>query len=93
MLSVLNNAVWGRSRWQEETIRKAAARYVATTKHAAAIEILDQYHVVVVTGEPGVWIKGQTDRLLVTSDHFTLANRKKSREAVVRFLNGKPLKQ
>lgn len=46
-----------------------------------------------IVGVDEVWIKGQNDRLLVTSDHFTLANRKKSREAVVRFLNGELLKQ
>lgn len=46
-----------------------------------------------IVGVKEVWIEGQNDRLLVTSDHFTLANRKKSREAVVRFLKGKPLKE
>lgn len=45
-----------------------------------------------IIGVEEVWIEGINDRLLVTSDHFTLANRKKSREAVVRFLNGHPLK-
>ena len=45
-----------------------------------------------IVGVEEVWIEGQNDRLLVTSDHFTLANRKKTREGVVRFLNGNPLK-
>ncbi len=44
-----------------------------------------------VVGVNEVWIPGEFDRLLVTSDHFTLANRRKSREAIVRFLNGRPL--
>lgn len=44
-----------------------------------------------IVGVDEVWIKGQNDRLVVTSDHFTLANRKKTREAIVRFLEGKKL--
>lgn len=45
-----------------------------------------------IVGVEEVWIEGQNDRLMVTSDHFTLANRKKTCEAVLRFLDGKPLK-
>jgi len=44
-----------------------------------------------VVGVEEVWIPGEIDRLLIKSDHFTLASRKAAREAVTRFLKGKPL--
>jgi len=44
-----------------------------------------------VVGVEEVWIDGVEDRLIVRSDHFTLANRRKTIAAVLRFLEGRPL--
>ena len=44
-----------------------------------------------IVGVEEVWIDGQDDRLIVSSDHFTLANRKKTIVAVLRFLENKKL--
>jgi len=41
-----------------------------------------------IVGVEEVWIDDQNDRLVVPSDHFTLANRKKTITAVLRFLDG-----
>jgi len=42
-----------------------------------------------VVGVEEVWMEGNKDRLIITSDHFTLPNRKASKAAVLRFLDGK----
>ena len=44
-----------------------------------------------IVGVEEVWIDGHDDRLVVPSDHFTLANRKKTIVAVLRFLEDKKL--
>lgn len=44
-----------------------------------------------VVGVEEVWIDGVKDRLVVRSDHFSLANRKATRQAILRFLEGRPL--
>ena len=42
-----------------------------------------------VVGVEEVWMEGNKDRLIINSDHFTLPNRKASKAAVLRFLDGK----
>jgi len=44
-----------------------------------------------VVGVEEVWLEGHNDRLVVRSDHFTLANRRKTIAGVLRFLEGKQL--
>lgn len=46
-----------------------------------------------IVGVEEVWLEGHNDRLVVRSDHFTLANRRKTIVAVMRFLEGKCLSE
>lgn len=62
---ILNNAILGRSTFSLEEIIRFSSRYVVTTNHRAALEILEKLGVVIVTGEPGV---GKT----TLADHLCL---------------------
>lgn len=46
-----------------------------------------------IVGVEEVWLEGHNDRLVVRSDHITLANRRKTIAAVLRFLEGKRLSE
>lgn len=46
-----------------------------------------------IVGVEEVWLEGHNDRLVVRSDHFTLANRRKTIAAALRFLEGKRLSE
>jgi len=51
---VLNNAVKGRSHSELERIRGNAYKYVHTTNHRKAIDILREKNVLIISGEPGI---------------------------------------
>jgi len=51
---LLNNAIKGRSQFEMETIEKKSAKYVQTSNHRQALEILEKNHAIIISGEPGV---------------------------------------
>ena len=62
---IYNNAILGRSAHSLEEIIASSSRYVVTTNHGAALQILDRLGVVIIAGEPGV---GKT----TLADHLCL---------------------
>lgn len=62
---IFNNAILGRSAFSLEEIIKSASRYVVTANHEAALKMLEQLGVIIITGEPGV---GKT----TLADHLCL---------------------
>ena len=62
---IFNNAIHGRSAFSLEEIARSAARYVVTSNHYRALEILERLRVVIITGDPGV---GKT----TLADHLCL---------------------
>lgn len=61
----LSNALLGRSAFSLEEIIRSSCRYVVTANHEAALRVLEQLRVVIITGEPGV---GKT----TLADHLCL---------------------
>lgn len=62
---IFNNAILGRSAFSLEEIIRSSSRYVVTANHQAALKLLEQLGVVIITGEPGV---GKT----TLADHLCL---------------------
>lgn len=62
---IFNHAILGRSAFSLEEILRSASRYVVTANHDAALKMLEQLGVVIITGEPGV---GKT----TLADHLCL---------------------
>lgn len=62
---IFNNAIHGRSAFSLEEIASSAARYVITSNHHKALDILERLRVVIITGDPGV---GKT----TLADHLCL---------------------
>lgn len=51
---IFNNAIIGRSEFSFNEILQNAKRYVVTNNHSAALKLLDETRVVIITGEPGI---------------------------------------
>ena len=51
---ILNNAIKGRSEFEIERIRRNSHKYVQTKNHFDALKILDDKHVLIISGEPGI---------------------------------------
>ncbi|MDR7122889.1 restriction endonuclease [Rheinheimera soli] len=51
---ISNYAIHGRSEFSLTELARSSAKYVVTSNHTAAREILDRLGVVIITGEPGV---------------------------------------
>jgi adenylate kinase family enzyme len=51
---IINKPIFDRSKFSLEEILDAAKRYVLTTNHDRALELLEKRHAVIITGEPGV---------------------------------------
>lgn len=62
---LFNNAIFGRSAFSLEEIVLASSKYVVTANHEIALQRLEKFGVVIVTGEPGV---GKT----TLADHLCL---------------------
>lgn len=62
---ISNSALFGRSAFSLDEIIHSSSRYVVTTNHRIALKKLEQLHVVIITGEPGI---GKT----TLADHLCL---------------------
>jgi len=51
---LLNNAIKGRSQFEIESIKIKSAKYVQTSNHVQALEILEKNHAIIISGEPGI---------------------------------------
>lgn len=51
---ILNNAIKGRSQSELERIQENSFKYVQTRNHKDALQILEDKHVVIISGEPGI---------------------------------------
>jgi len=51
---IFNNAIKGRSQYEIQRISGNSYKYIETTNHLSALAKLEQFHVVIITGEPGV---------------------------------------
>ena len=51
---ILNNAIKGRSEFELEQIKDKSFKYIQTENHNAAIKILNEKHVLLISGEPGI---------------------------------------
>lgn len=63
--NIFNNAIHGRSAFSLEEITHSISLYAITSNHQKAIEMLERFRVVIITGEPGV---GKT----TLADHLCL---------------------
>lgn len=63
--NIFNCAIHGRSAFSMEEISRSVSLYAITSNHQKAIHILEQYRVIIITGEPGV---GKT----TLADHLCL---------------------
>lgn len=61
--NILSYAIHGRSEFSLEEIRRTHAKYVVTSNHIAAQEILNKLGVLIITGEPGVGKTTLADQL------------------------------
>lgn len=62
---ILNSAIYGRSKFSLEEIILSSTRYVITNNHRKALDVLDRFGVIIITGEPGI---GKT----TLADHLCL---------------------
>lgn len=51
---IMNNAIKGRSEYEIARFQKNSFKYVETSNHEAALKILKENRVIIITGEPGV---------------------------------------
>jgi len=51
---LLNNAIKGRSQFEIESIKIKSAKYVLTSNHVQALDILEKNHAIIISGEPGI---------------------------------------
>ncbi|MDQ6961579.1 MAG: restriction endonuclease, partial [Mariprofundaceae bacterium] len=51
---LFNNAIKGRSQFEIENIKKKSAKYVQTSNHQKALDILEKKHDIIISGEPGI---------------------------------------
>jgi hypothetical protein len=51
---IINNAIKGRSQHELERIQESSFKYVQTNNHEKALVILEEKHVVIISGEPGI---------------------------------------
>lgn len=51
---IINNAIKGRSQHELERIQENSFKYVQTNNHKKAFKILEENHVVIISGEPGI---------------------------------------
>jgi len=51
---IINNAIKGRSQHELERIQENSFKYVQTNNHEKAFKILEENHVVIISGEPGI---------------------------------------
>ncbi|EKD44556.1 MAG: hypothetical protein ACD_71C00103G0003 [uncultured bacterium (gcode 4)] len=52
---IINNAIKGRSEFELNQIQKKSHKYIRTENHQIALEKLIKNHVLIISGEPGVW--------------------------------------
>src|SRR5699024_4095895 len=51
---ILNNAIKGRKQHELRRIQEYSHRYIQTKNHEKALKILEDNHVVIISGEPGI---------------------------------------
>ncbi|MBT3315944.1 MAG: hypothetical protein HN390_15160 [Anaerolineae bacterium] len=51
---IINNAIKGRSEFELERFQEKSSRYAQTEAHSKAIKILQENHVLIISGEPGI---------------------------------------
>lgn len=51
---IINNAIKGRSEFEIEQIKNKSFRYIKTDSHEKALEIINEKHVLLISGEPGI---------------------------------------
>lgn len=51
---IINNAIKGRSEFELEQIQKKSFKYIQTDSHDKALKILNDKHVLLISGEPGI---------------------------------------
>ncbi len=51
---MVNNAIKGRSQYEIQRFHRNSHKYVETVNHQAALSKLEQYRIIIITGEPGV---------------------------------------
>ena len=51
---IINNAIKGRSEFELEQIKNKSFKYIQTENHNAAIKLLNEKHVLLISGEPGI---------------------------------------
>lgn len=51
---IINNAIKGRSEFELEQIKRKSVKYINTTSHDKALKILNEKHVLLISGEPGI---------------------------------------
>ncbi|MBK9247178.1 MAG: restriction endonuclease [Ignavibacteria bacterium] len=88
---ILNNGVKGRSEFIEKNIRSRIKLFVPSKTHERAVEMLNKYHFLMITGAPGI---GKTTLASILTyqllaDGFELVYVREIREAEDLFLNGK----
>jgi SpoVK/Ycf46/Vps4 family AAA+-type ATPase len=51
---IINNAIKGRSEFELEQIKNKSNKYIQTENHDTAIKILNEKHILLISGEPGI---------------------------------------
>jgi DNA polymerase III delta prime subunit len=51
---IINNAIKGRSEFEIEQIKNKSFKYIKTNSHDIALKILNEKHVLLISGEPGI---------------------------------------